>query len=49
MKTNNILLLFLIIIGIIMIWLGIKANIIPPTLTGIGFFIIAILFKQKNK
>jgi len=31
----------LIVLAFIMIGLGIKAGILPPTLTGIGFIIIA--------
>jgi len=49
MKTNQILLLLLICIGIAMTILGVKANIIPPILTGVGFFIIAYLFNQLKK
>ncbi len=45
---KQLLILLLMIIAIVMIVLGIKADIIPPTLTGIGFIIIAILF-LKNK
>jgi len=47
MKFNIALLAILIIIGIIMVILGAKANMKPPILTGIGFFIIALLFKDK--
>ena len=39
MKT--ILLILLIIVAIVMIALGISANILPPTLTGVGFILIA--------
>lgn len=45
---KQLLIVLLMIIAIVMIVLGIKADIIPPTLTGIGFIIIAILF-LKNK
>lgn len=45
---KKILLVLLILIAIVMIFLGIKADMIPPTLTGVGFIIIAILFFQKK-
>ncbi|MEC4113188.1 hypothetical protein VSO92_03595 [Myroides pelagicus] len=42
--------LLLILLGGFMIYLGVKADMLPPTLTGIGFFIISILFNlPKNK
>jgi drug/metabolite transporter (DMT)-like permease len=47
MSKNNLLTLaafLLIIIGIYMIYLGTKANILPPTVTGIGFIVIAAVF-----
>jgi hypothetical protein len=34
----------LILLGIAMIYLGINAGILPPTITGIGFFVIALVF-----
>ncbi|MFD2904021.1 hypothetical protein ACFS6I_08810 [Sphingobacterium anhuiense] len=43
MKT--ILIILLILVALLMIYLGIKAAILPPILTGVGFIIIAILFK----
>jgi hypothetical protein len=47
---KNILLLLLVIIAIVMIYLGIKASLLPPALTGVGFVIIAaILFLDKSK
>jgi len=49
MKQNKILLVILVLIGIIMIYLGIKAKMYPPALTGIGFFIIAYVFNQTFK
>lgn len=45
---KNSLLIGLLIIAIVMIIIGISAKIVPPTLTGVGFIIIAILF-YKNK
>lgn len=36
--------LVLIVLGIIMIYLGINAKILPPSITGAGFLIIAFVF-----
>jgi len=47
MQLSKVLLIFLVVIGIIMIVMGVKANIKPPILTGIGFFIITYLFYKK--
>jgi hypothetical protein len=47
---KNILLGLLVIIALVMIYLGIKASMLPPALTGVGFIIIAaILFMDKPK
>ena len=49
MKTQKLLLILLVIIGIVMIVLGVKANMMkPPILTGVGFFIIAYILNQKT-
>ena len=45
---KNSLLIALIIVAIAMIIIGISAKIAPPVLTGLGFIIIAILFKEKK-
>ena len=46
MKSVSIL---LIVLGIIMIGLSIKAMILPPSITGIGFIAIAmVLWKDRN-
>lgn len=45
---QNILILLLIVISIVMIFLGIEKEILPPVLTGIGFVIIALLFYRNN-
>lgn len=34
----------LILLGIVMVYLGANAGILPPTVTGIGFLIIAAVF-----
>jgi len=34
----------LILLGIYMVYLGTKGKILPPTVTGVGFIIIAIAF-----
>jgi hypothetical protein len=47
MKKNTLLLLsavILLLLGIYMIYLGRKAGIQPPVITGIGFIIIAAAF-----
>ncbi|MCX2743885.1 hypothetical protein OO013_08410 [Mangrovivirga sp. M17] len=36
----NLISILLLIISVIMIYLGIKNNIAPPTLTGVGFILI---------
>ena len=48
MKLNSVLIILLILIGIYMIYLGIKADIQPPILTGSGFFIIAYLLRKND-
>jgi len=48
MNTKNSLLILLIIIAFVMIGISLKAGILPPALTGIGFLIIAYLFKIKT-
>lgn len=34
----------LFVLGIYMVYLGTRANILPPTVTGVGFIIIAVVF-----
>jgi len=46
MKLQKALLILLVIIGIVMIVLGVKTKMIPPALTGLGFFIIAYILNQ---
>lgn len=37
-------------LGIYMIYLGAKAGILPPVITGTGFLVIALVFwSQRNK
>lgn len=38
---NKIIALALAILGVTMIYLGQNAGILPPTLTGVGFLLIA--------
>jgi uncharacterized membrane protein YbaN (DUF454 family) len=45
---KNGLIIALIIIAFAMIVIGISAKIVPPTLTGVGFIVIAILFYDKK-
>jgi len=49
MKLQKALLILLVIIGALMIYLGVKANIKPPILTGAGFFIIAFILNQGKR
>jgi drug/metabolite transporter (DMT)-like permease len=47
MTKNNLLTVaafLLFVLGIYMIYLGTRANILPPTVTGAGFIIIAAVF-----
>lgn len=39
-----VLIVLLILLGIYMIYLGMKASILPPVITGIGFGVIALIF-----
>ena len=34
----------LVLLGVYMVYLGTKGKILPPTITGVGFIIIAIAF-----
>ncbi len=50
MNLNKILLVLLVIIGIVMIYLGVKANMMkPPILSGVGFIIIAYILNKGKK
>ena len=52
MKKNELMsisALLLLFVGGYMIYLGTKAGILPPTVTGIGFIIIAIAFFGLRK
>lgn len=44
MSIRNILAVILAALGVYMIYLGQKAGIQPPIITGIGFIIIAAIF-----
>lgn len=47
MKRNSTLVIaavLLMALGSYMVYLGSKGKILPPTITGIGFFVIAIAF-----
>lgn len=41
--------IILILISIIMIFIGIYKQLLPPALTGIGFIPIAIVFLSEKK
>lgn len=47
-KIKLLLILLLAIIGAVMIYLGIVSNMLPPTLTGIGFLIICAIHLLKK-
>ncbi|HMC00896.1 MAG TPA: hypothetical protein VKN14_07670 [Flavobacteriaceae bacterium] len=49
MNTNKVLLILLVIVAVAMIYLGVKREMEPPALTGIGFIIIAFLFNKTAK
>lgn len=35
---------FLVLLGAVMIYMGIKVSLIPPAFTGIGFIVIGLVF-----
>ncbi|WP_432671937.1 hypothetical protein [Flavobacterium sp. SM2513] len=45
---KNVLIGLLVVIAIVMIYMGISAQMAPPALTGMGFIIIALLFYKKS-
>ncbi|MFT7592657.1 MAG: hypothetical protein ACI9UJ_002596 [bacterium] len=46
---KNILIILLLAVAVYMGYLGFKADMHPPILTGIGFLIIAVLFYKNGK
>jgi hypothetical protein len=46
---KNILLILLLAVAVYIGYIGIKAEMHPPVLTGIGFLIIAVLFYKNGK
>ena len=47
MRRNSTLVIaavLLMVLGSYMVYLGSKGKILPPTVTGVGFFVIAIAF-----
>ncbi|WP_340076330.1 hypothetical protein [Leptobacterium sp. I13] len=46
---NTIAAILLVIIGIVMVYISVKAKILPPGLTGLGFFVIAYTLIGKSK
>ena len=46
---QRILAILIILLGIYMIFLGIKSNMQPPLITGIGFILIGFLFLSGKK
>ena len=49
MNFKNILAVVLAVIGVYMIYLGQKAGLLPPKVTGIGFIVTACIFLLPNK
>lgn len=39
----------LVVLGIFMLYFGISHNMIPPSVTGIGFLVIAVVFLMDKK
>ena len=48
MNAKNILLILLVAIAAYMIYLGLSADMKPPTMTGIGFILISYLIYKKD-
>jgi len=44
---KNILLVALVLIALVMVYLGYKAQMLPPALTGVGFILIALILHKK--
>ena len=52
MNNSTIVLLcsiLLLVLGIVMVMLGVKGGILPPTVTGIGFFVTAVALIAAGK
>lgn len=45
---KNILLILLVVVALAMIYLSLRLDSLPPGLTGIGFIVIALLFRQPK-
>lgn len=45
---RNILLILLVVLALVMIYLSFQLGALPPGLTGIGFIVIAVLFRQPG-
>ena len=45
---RNFLLILLVAIALVMIYLSFRLNVLPPGLTGVGFIVIAILFRHPK-
>lgn len=46
---KNVLIAIIALLGLVMIFLGIKGMILPPAITGLGFIAIAMMFQQMRK
>ncbi|MBC2839837.1 hypothetical protein [Robiginitalea sp. SC105] len=45
---RNLLLIVLVVVALAMIYLSVRLDALPPGLTGVGFIVIAILFRQQK-
>lgn len=48
MKAKSVLLILLVLIAGYMIYLGLRADMQPPIMTGIGFIIISFILGKKD-
>mgnify|MGYP006266456055 CR=1 FL=1 len=49
MTLNQLFSILLLAIAAVMIYLGVKGNMLPPALTGAGFILIVIMFNQRQR
>ena len=47
--VRTVALIILLLLALVMIYLGIKNSMLPPLVTGIGFLVIALLFRIEKK
>ncbi len=49
MTLKQLLSILLLIIAAVMIYLGIRENLLPPALTGAGFILILVMLHQRPR